>query len=98
MVIYNLVKSIRSKIFNYKKTVQDVDVDAFLANPSILPCSCDSSSFKDNHHGHIITGDLRIVENNKLRKLLVKGPKFRESEVICWNKVKDSGDSGSLWG
>ena len=90
MVVFELVKSIRSKIFNYKKTVQELDIDAFLADSSILPCSCADSSFVDAHHGHIITGDLSIVQNKKLRKLLVKGPKYRESEGICWNKARES--------
>ena len=90
MVVYNLEKSIRSKIFNYKEVVQETDIDSFLEDPSLLPCSCAGSSFIDTHHGHIITGDLRIVENNKLRKLLTKGPKFRESAGICWNKAKQS--------
>ena len=90
MVVFDLVKSIRSKVFNYKQTVQELDVDAFLANPAILPCSCTDSSFKDAHHGHIISGDLRIVQNKKLQKLLIKGPKYGESEGICWNKARDS--------
>ena len=90
MVVFNLEKPIRSKIFNYKTTVQDIDVEAFLEDPSILPCSCADSPFKDPHHGHIITGDLSIVNNNKLRKLISKGPKFRENEGICWTKTKES--------
>lgn len=90
MVVYNLVKPIRSKIFNYKQVIQNVDVEAFLADPTILPCSCANSPFVDEHHGHIITGDLRIVRNNKLRKLLCKGPKFREKESICWEKVRET--------
>ena len=94
MVVFDLVKSVRSKIFNHKKTVQELDIDAFLADPSILPCSCAGSSFIDAHHGHIITGDLNIVQNNKLRKLLVKGPKYRESERICWNKARESISEG----
>ena len=90
MVVYNLVKPIRSKIFNYKQVIQNLDVDAFLADPTILPCSCANSPFVDGHHGHIITGDLKIVQNNKLRKLLCKGPKFREKENICWDKARES--------
>ena len=32
-----------------------------------------------NHmHGHVITGDLRVIENAKLREHLVKGPNYRE--------------------
>ena len=94
MVVFDLTNPIRSKIFNYKKTVQELDVDAFLADSSILPCSCTDSPFVDAHHGHIISGDLRIVENNKLRKILCKGPKFRESEGICWNKARESITNG----
>ena len=94
MVVFELNKCIRSKIFNHKKTIQDLDVDEFLANPSILPCCCADSPFRDNHHGHIISGDLRIVESNKLRKLLTKGPKFRESERICWHGARKSILSG----
>ena len=99
MVVFDLVNPIRSKIFNYKKTVQEIDVKAFLADPSILPCSCANSPFKDPHHGHIITGDLSIVHNNKLRKLIAKGPKFRENEGICWTKSRESilqGINGSI--
>ena len=51
---------------------------------------CIRDSFIDADHGHIITGDLRIVENNRLRKLLAKGPKYRESEGISWNKAQQS--------
>ena len=77
MVVFDLVKSIRSCIFNHKKAVQELNVDSFLADSCIVPCFCADSPFIDADHGHIITGDLRIVENNKLRKLLAKGPKYR---------------------
>ena len=44
------------------------------------------SEFCDPHHGHIVTGDLRVVSNTKLRKLLSKGPNYRESVTINYNK------------
>ena len=34
-----------------------------------------------------MTGDLRIVENKKLRNLLIKGPTYREPVDINWNRV-----------
>ena len=94
MVVYDLSKTIRSSIFNYKKVVQDINVEAYIADPSLLPCSCASSPFVDRTHGHVITGDLNIVKNEKLRKLLIKGPKFREAESICWDKVKNTIHTG----
>ena len=44
-----------------------------------LPCNYVTSPYTDPNHGHIVTGDIRIVQNNKLRKLLCKGAKYRES-------------------
>ena len=32
----------------------------------------------DGHHGHIVTGELKIKKNIKLRNLISKGPKYRE--------------------
>ena len=63
MVVFDLVKSIRSKTFNYKKTVQELDIDAFLADSSILLCPCAVSHFIDAHHGHIMTGDLEFCKS-----------------------------------
>ena len=88
MVIYKLKQNIGTKIFNYNKFVENFDVDNFLKNEDTLPCTCKDSQFADSHHGHIITGDLKIVENNSLRKLFSKGPKYREPVKIDWDKVE----------
>ena len=59
-----------------------------------LPCNCTTSPFTDANHGHIVSGDIRIVQNNKLRKLLCKGPKYREPVSInfskCQTEIKNS--------
>ncbi|KAK3100202.1 hypothetical protein FSP39_016165 [Pinctada imbricata] len=59
-----------------------------LSNPSLhpLPCECSSSDFNYSPCGHVITGDLSIVKNDKLRELLKKGPKYRESMSFTWNQ------------
>ena len=49
------------------------------------PCDCTRSKVCYEPHGHIITGDLRIVKNRKLRRLLSKGPKYREHNNIDWD-------------
>jgi len=38
--------------------------------------------FNYNRIGHVITGDLAIVINDKLRNSLSKGPKYREPHHI----------------
>ena len=75
-LVYTLKEPEESKIFNFNKFSTSLHVKSFLSDPSILPCSCANSEFKDPHHQHTITGDLRVVENKKLRKLFSKGPKY----------------------
>ena len=45
---------------------------------------CESSLFRYEPHGHVIAGDLRIVKNRNLRRLLEKGPKYREQNTVNW--------------
>ena len=75
-VLYSLTEPISTKIFNFNKFVSSLDLPAFVKDNTILPCNCKDSPFKDDHHGHIISGDLRIITDNKLRKIFSKGPKF----------------------
>ena len=85
-VLHKLEPPIRNKIFNYRQTVNDFDGnDMQTYGTGIKECSCSDSPFKDSHHQHILTGDLRIVDNNKLRKLFMKGPNFREPKPINFN-------------
>ena len=89
MVVFELTNSIHSKLFNYKKFVQSLDVDAFLLSNDIFPCECRQSSFSNSDHNHIITGNLDIVPNVRLRNLIAKGPKFREPEQFSYASAKD---------
>ena len=53
-----------------------------------LSYNCTTSPFIDPNHGYIVTGDIYIVQNNKFRKLLCKGPKCRESVSINFPNSK----------
>ena len=44
---------------------------------------------------HVLTGNLKIVKNNNLRKLLSKGPKYREPVEIKWEDAKGVVEDGS---
>ena len=89
MVTYTLGLPISSKIFNFNKFVNSLNLDEFLLNPNSLPCECHNSPFTDKHHQHIVTGDLRLVSNSALRKIFSKGPKYRESKTINLSKAKE---------
>ena len=71
MVTYKLTPSISTMFFNFNKFVNDLDLDLLLTNPDSLPSKCNNSPFADRYHKHIVTGDLRIIKNNALRKLLI---------------------------
>jgi hypothetical protein len=43
--------------------------------------------------GHVITGDLNIIQHESLRKVISHGPKFRESQHINWKQA--IGDNGN---
>ena len=80
--VYTLTKTIRSKIFNHREFIKVLHTKDIIDKMSNLPCNCTTSPFTDPKHGHFVTGDIRIVQNNKLRKLLYKGPKYREPVSI----------------
>ena len=82
-VIYKLLPPICYKILNYTETVNSIDVnDDDTYSTGIHSCTCTDSPCCDPQHGHIITGNLQIIQNNKLRKLLTKGPNYREAKAI----------------
>ena len=68
--------------------MNSLDLDDFIKNSDILPCQCQDSPFSDKHHKHIVTGDLRLINNHTLRKIFSKGPKYRESRTIDLHKAK----------
>ena len=94
-IVYSLEGTIRNKIFNYKQTVADIDTNDTDTYGTNLPsCDCESSEFRDPNHGHVLTGDLRIIGNQKLRKLVARGPNFREAKMIHWGHCKTEITSG----
>ena len=93
VVTTSLVPPIRNTIFNYKDVVSNTTMTSSNGVFSIkdLPkCECHLSAFCDNHHKHIVTKDLRVIDNSKLRSLLSKGPNYREPRFSNFEKCFDS--------
>ena len=76
IVSYEYTSTVASKLFNFAPTLSNLNVSEHLSNPST--CQCKESKPCCGPHGHVITGDLRVIENAKLRELAAKGPKYRE--------------------
>ena len=88
-VAMKLDSPIRNKILNYWQTVSALNIEidedvAFLSEQ--LSCECSISPFCDSHHKHIVTGDLRVIAHNKLRKLFSKGLNYREKKSTNYSK------------
>ena len=76
LVSYKYTNAISRSVFNYNETLRNIhNYDYSAASSS---CDCASSTFRYDPHGHVITGDLHIVQNRKVRRLLEKSPKYRE--------------------
>ena len=80
--MYVYTTPIASTHFNYKHVLRDFNIDDFKSIPPY--CTCASFPFIYNPTGHVITGDLKIINNTSLREVIAKGPKYRESKSINW--------------
>ena len=82
--VYNLGKTIRNKILNYKETISSIDAnDDLTYRTNMVECDCKHcKDFVDKSQNHVLTGDLRIITASKLRKLVSKGPNFCETMLI----------------
>ena len=88
-IIYKRSKTIGSYIFNYRKVVEDICTENWKFGNN-NKCDCEKSVFRDKHHQHIVTGDLRVIEDKDLRKLFCKGPKYREPQNVNWDHFLSS--------
>ena len=85
-VIYNPEKPIHSWIFNFSTTVSNLHIDRFVQVSAILQCNSEGFEFIDQHHKNILTGNLKIISDNKIRNLFTKSPKYYEK--IYFEKAK----------
>ena len=86
VVSYKYSSTIRAKLFNHKQTVDQIkfkncklDSDGFDG-----ACDCENSEYFYHPAGHVLTGDLGIIKDRVLRKLISKGPSFREQNNLNW--------------
>ena len=73
----NTLALVASKLLNFAPALSNLNVSEYLSNPQIRQCK--ESKFYYEPIGHVITGDLRVKENAKLREVVSKGPKYRET-------------------
>ena len=62
-ISYSYTKTIAGRIFNFKQSIEDLD---FEEGTTKFSCDCHVSDFRYELVGHIVMGNLGIVENRKL--------------------------------
>ena len=82
VVAQKLTSCLSNKLFNFDNLVNVLDFYVFLTNPHSLPCKCNNSPFTDVHGKDIVTGDIRIIKNNVLKKHFIKEPIYREKKRL----------------
>ena len=64
IVSYMYTRTIPGKLFNNRKVANELNMVCCTAG---MVCSCNSSMYKYESCGHIVTGDLSIIKDDKLR-------------------------------
>ena len=72
IICYKYNKPIRNTIFNFNKLVSDIDIHANTPKS----CNCIDSKYVYQPAGHIVTGNLKIISDSRIRKIVSKGPKY----------------------
>ena len=82
-ICYKYNKPIRNTAFNFNKLVSELDI---YAN---IPESRDytESKFIYPAAGHIITGNLKIISDSRIRYIVSKGPNYRFPFRVDFKKM-----------
>ncbi len=87
VVVYKYEQPISGKLVNYSKTLRNMGIKD-VQNILESECRCGQSPFLYKQVGHVVTGNLDIIENWELREIFKKGSKYRLPKVIDWEQVE----------
>ena len=98
IICYKYNKPIRNTVFNFKKLVSDLDIHANTPESR----DCKDAKFMYPLAGHIMTGNLKIISDSRIRYIVSKGPKYRfPSRInfkICREEIASAlNDFGNRW-
>ena len=89
MIYYKYNTTIGRKLLNYNNFLKSLTKEQII---QIIEneCACLSSPFNYIPHNHIITGDLNIIPNLRLRNIMSLGTKYREPTYLQPETIKTS--------
>ena len=85
IICYKYNKPIRNTVFNFNKRFSDLDIHA--NTPESWDCK--DSKFIYPAAGHIMTGNLKIISDSRIRYIVSKGPKYRFPSRIDFKKWRE---------
>jgi hypothetical protein len=86
-IFYKYEDPLSLSLFNYGSFLKRLDISS-IKNIMESPCNCESSPFKYEPLGHVVTGNLDFITNQSLRNIMSYGCKYRipinlpSSEII----------------
>ena len=83
IIIFKYNNSIRNKIFNYVETLQNID------SYRTITCDCQNNqTYCNKNLNHVLTGNLDIISNRTIKKLLTYGPNYRTPTKPNFKKIR----------
>ena len=82
IICYKYNKPIRGAIFNFNKLASDLDIET--CHPD-----CKFSKYVYPAAGHVMTGNLRIISDSRIRSIIAKSPKYRFPVHIDFQKCRE---------
>ena len=98
IICYKYNNPIRNTEFNFNKLVSDLDIHA--NTPETWDCK--DSKFMYPAAGHIMTWNLKMISDSRIRYIVSKGPKYRFPSRIDLKKCREEiasalNDFGNRW-
>ena len=72
IICYKYNKPIRNTTLNFNKLVSDLNIHAY--TPQAWDCK--DSKFNYSVAGHVLTGNLKIISDSRIRLIISKDPKY----------------------
>ena len=85
IICYKYNKPIRGAIFNFNKIVSDLDIETGTPDCS----DCKDSKYVYPTESHVITGNLKIISDSRIRSIIAKGPKYGFPVQIDFQKCRE---------
>ena len=82
ITFYKYTNTVANKLFSFSSTLSDLDIRNYLSNPQHFQRN--TSMFCYEPHGHVITGNLMVIENREPNKTTWKSTKTMVLDSIIY--------------